>query len=108
MLSPVKEAIAYGGFKLCRQVILKNKNQLIKRRIGKNYISKVNKYYGSSFRLDKKFLLICEKVILERLVNIFKFNLFNKNREWNNFLPIFLSHLDEAKIIFRCDNQIKK
>ena len=104
MLSSVKEAIAYGGFKLCRQVILKNKNQLIKKRIGKNYISKINKYYGSSYRLDNNFLLVCQKVILERLVNIFKLNLFYKNRKWNNFLPILLSHLDEAKIIFMCDN----
>ena len=108
MLSSVKEAIAYGGFKLCRQVILKNKNQSIKKRIGKDYIRKINKYYGSSFRLDNNFLLMCEKVIIEKLVNIFKFNLFSKNRKWNSFLPIFLSHLDEAKIIFKSDNQIRR
>jgi hypothetical protein len=107
MLSSLKEALAYGGFKLCRQVVLKNKNLLVKKSIGKEYISKINKYYGSSIKLDNNFLLICEKVILERLVNIFKFNLFNKNRQWNKFIPIFLSHLDESKIIFKY-NKTKK
>ncbi len=101
MLSSLRETIAYGGFKLCRQVVLKNKNRSIKKRIAKDYISKINKYYGSSIKLDDNFLLTCEKVILERLVNIFRFNLFNKNQKWNKFIPIFLNHLDESKILFR-------
>tara|TARA_B100000941_G_C28485118_1_gene544520 strand:+ start:668 stop:1720 length:1053 start_codon:yes stop_codon:yes gene_type:complete len=100
MLSSVQEAFAYGGFKLCRQVILNNRSQKVLSSIGNEYINLITKYYDKNLDFNKKILLLCEKVILERIVNIFKFNLLNNNKKWNKLLPVLLEHLDEARIIF--------
>ncbi len=100
MMSSVQEAFAYGGFKLCRQVILKNKNKKFVNNIGNEYINLIKKFYDKNYNLNKKILLMCEKVILERIVNIFKFNLINNEKKWNDLLPILLRHLDEVKIVF--------
>jgi hypothetical protein len=98
--SSVIECLAYGGFKLCRQVILKNKKKEIKKNLGKQFIKLVNKYYDTKIKLDKKFILICKKMILVRIVNILKLNIDLKDTSWNNFLPFMLMYLDEVEIIF--------
>jgi hypothetical protein len=98
--SSVIESLAYGGFKLCRQVVLRNKKEKTKKNLGRLFIRLINKYYDSKVKLDKKFILICKKVILVRIVNILKLNIELNDKSWNNFLPLMLMHLDEVEIIF--------
>ena len=94
------ECLAYAGFKLCRQVILKNKKKEIKKSLRKQFIKLVNKYYDPKVKLDKKFILICKKMILIRIINILKLNIEQKDKSWNNFLPFMLLYLEEVEIIF--------
>ena len=98
--SSIIECLAYGGFKLCRQVILKNKKKKIKKNLGKQFIELVNKYYDTKIKLDRRFILICKKMILVRIVNILKLNIELQDKSWNNFLPFMLMYLDEVEIIF--------
>ena len=101
MVAPVGEALAYAGLKLCRQHIVKNKLQKSAEKIGNKYIDIINKYYSEGKKFSQDYYYLSLSYVLERLVNIFRLNIFKRNKKWNNFLLMQLKHIDEAEKIFK-------
>jgi hypothetical protein len=101
MVAPAGEALAYAGLKICRQHIVKNGLQKSAAKIGSKYINIVNKHYSLGKKFSKDYYYLSLSYVLERLVNIFRLNVFKKNKQWNNFLLMQLKHIDEAEKIFK-------
>ena len=99
---PLEIAIAFSGLKLCRQTIYNNKFKNYKE-VGLKFVNSLNS--NLTTKLDKNLNVsdLASVEIMRRICIILTYNYFN-DRSLNFILPVLMSNLIEAKLIF---NKIK-
>lgn len=98
-LSPVGYGIAFSAMKLCRQSIVENP-ELCPKKTGYIFKEKLQNNLNIEKYWMDNFLNLALVEIMRRICIIINLNLDKKNKIWNKVLPIQLSHLKEAQILF--------
>ena len=93
-------AVAYGALKQCRQALVASGNTAQAKEVGQTYIDNINYYIPSSDNWTSNFYDLAITETLRRLCLIFHFNLDYNDPSWNKVLPVLLTHIEEAKLLF--------
>ena len=98
-LTPVGYGIAFSSMKLCRQSIAENP-ELCPKKTGYLFKEKLRNNLNIQKSWMDNFLNLSLVEIMRRICIIINLNIDKQNTDWNRVLPIQLSHLKEAQILF--------
>jgi len=97
---PVGFSISYSVLKQCRQLISFNKEFKSASLIGKKYIDfLIENLEIDDLKWIDNLKTLAQTETLRRIANVFMIN-YEGNNDWNKVLPMLISNLEEAEVLF--------